>query len=338
MPVLPTDATKLLGKYGLTTFADPSDCEGALGGTKVQLTVTGSGEFKARLTWLRFRHLQVLRGCEELPRIAYVSLPPSRIVVSFPTEEVPLIWDGIGLRSRDIVFHSRGERMHQRTTGQGRWGFISLPAQQLASCSKSLIGRKITWPRVGRVLQPQPIATRRLLRLHAKAAGLAEAKDRLLDQPEFVQTLEQELLHTLVECLTVDDPGRDGKRGRRHANIMVRFENALTAHAGHPLTIFEICSSIGVPERTLRVCCAEFLGVSPTRYLLLRRLNMARSALRRADPASTSVAEIAREYQFSELGRFAVTYRTIFGEMPSTTLRSTPYETRNRSSFERRNQ
>ena len=122
MPVLPSDATKLLGKYGLTTFADPSDCDGALGGTKVQLTVTGSGEFKARLTWLHFRHLQVLRGCEELPRIAYVSLPPSRIVVSFPTEEVPLIWDGIELGSGDIVFHSRGERMHQRTTGQGRWG------------------------------------------------------------------------------------------------------------------------------------------------------------------------------------------------------------------------
>jgi AraC-like DNA-binding protein len=333
MAVLPTDATKLLGKYGLTTFADPSDCEGALGGAKVQLTVTGSGEFKARLTWLCFRHLQVLRGCEELPRIAYVSLPPSCIVVSFPTEEVPLIWDGIELRSCDIVFHSRGERMHQRTTGQGRWGFMSLPAQQLASCSKSLIGRKITWPLVGRVLQPQPIATRRLLRLHAKAASLAAAKDKLLDRPEFVQTLEEELLHALVECLTVDDPGRDGKRGRRHADIMARFENVLTAHAGHPLTIFEICALVGVPERTLRVCCAEFLGVSPTRYLLLRRLNMARSALRRADPASTSVAKIAREYQFSQLGRFAVTYRTIFGEMPSTTLRSTPNEAPNRSGF-----
>jgi transcriptional regulator GlxA family with amidase domain len=82
-----------------------------------------------------------------------------------------------------------------------------------------------------------------------------------------------------------------------------------------------LCSAIGVPERTLRVCCTEFLGMSPTRYLLLRRLNMARSALRRADPATASVAEIARSCQFQEPGRFAVTYRTIFGEMPSSTLR-----------------
>jgi len=43
--------------------------------------------------------------------------------------------------------------------------------------------------------------------------------------------------------------------------------------------------------------------------------------VRRADPATASVAEIARIHQFLEPGRFAVTYRTIFGEMPSTALR-----------------
>ena len=80
-------------------------------------------------------------------------------------------------------------------------------------------------------------------------------------------------------------------------------------------------SAVGVPERTLRVCCTEFLDMSPTRYLMLRRLNMARTALRRANPPTASVAEIARTHQVLELGRFAVTYRTVFGEMPSTTLR-----------------
>jgi hypothetical protein len=33
-----------------------------------------------------------------------------------------------------------------------------------------------------------------------------------------------------------------------------------------------------------------------------------------------TVAEIARNHQFLELGRFAVTYRAIFGESPSVTL------------------
>src|SRR5258705_11708791 len=71
---------------------------------------------------------------------------------------------------------------------------------------------------------------------------------------------------------------------------MVRFEDALSALRGPQLNMPALCAAIGVPERTLRVCCAEFLGMSPARYLLLLRLNMVRSALRRAHP-STAVSQ-----------------------------------------------
>jgi AraC-like DNA-binding protein len=60
------------------------------------------------------------------------------------------------------------------------------------------------------------------------------------------------------------------------------------------------------------------IAIHAERQPVLRRL--ARFALRRADPTTATVAEIARRFQFSELGRFAVAYRRIFGEMPSITL------------------
>jgi transcriptional regulator GlxA family with amidase domain len=60
----------------------------------------------------------------------------------------------------------------------------------------------------------------------------------------------------------------------------------------------------------------RILGISPTRYLLLQRLNKASAALQRANPSTTSVAKIARDLQFLELGRFAVTYHITFGEWP----------------------
>jgi AraC-like DNA-binding protein len=62
--------------------------------------------------------------------------------------------------------------------------------------------------------------------------------------------------------------------------------------------------------------------MNPTTYGRLRRLNLVRATLRRADPATVTVAEVARRYGFSELGRFATTYRSVFGEVPSTTLRT----------------
>ena len=139
--------------------------------------------------------------------------------------------------------------------------------------------------------------------------------------PEVARSLQQELLHGLVNCLATENADRISRGRRRHVDVMVRFEEALATRSGPHLNLSDLCTAIDVPERTLRLCCAEFLGVSPIRYYLLRRLNMARSALRRANPETASVAEIARDHQFIELGRFAVAYRAIFGETPSSTLR-----------------
>ena len=310
-----------MAETGTATFANLDDYQAGIGDASVNFVVTGSGDFTARLTWLRLRRFRVLRCCESLPRIAFISLSPAQVFVSFPTSVgPPLTYSGLRLQFGDVVFHSRGERTHQRTNGESQWGLISLSPEQLAACAKALTGSKITAPPIGRVLRPSRSAAARLLRLHSRVCRLAETRHKLIAYPEVARALEQELLHALVNCLTADDANGNPKTRRHHAEIMVRFEDVLTAHRGPQLNMPALCAALGVPERTLRVCCTEFLGMSPTRYLLLRRLNMARSALRRADPTTASVAEIARTHQFLELGRFAVTYRTVFGEMPSTTL------------------
>ena len=313
---------------GTATFANPDDYQAGIEDASVNLIVTGGGDFNARLTWLSLRRFHVLRATENLPRIAFVSLSPSQVFVSFPTSDSSsLTYSRVRLRLGDVVFHSHGERTHQRTDGVSQWGLIALPPEQLAACSKALTGSEITAPSIGRVLRPSLSAAARLLRLHSRACRLAERSHTLIANPEVARALEQELLHALVNCLTAAETDDRPKKRQYHADIMVRFEDALTAHRGSRLNMKALCAKVGVPERALRVCCTEFLGMGPSRYRLLRQLNMVRSALQRADPATATVADIARNHQFLELGRFAVTYRTIFGEMPSSTLRHSPVKT-----------
>jgi transcriptional regulator GlxA family with amidase domain len=50
-------------------------------------------------------------------------------------------------------------------------------------------------------------------------------------------------------------------------------------------------------------------------------LNRARTALLGANRNEGCVTEIATELGFTELGRFSVRYRQMFGESPSETLR-----------------
>lgn len=310
-----------MAEIGTTTFGNPDDYRSAIGAASV--IVTAGGDFNARLTWLNLSCLHAFRGFENLPRIAFITLSPAELSVSFPiSKRSSLTYAGIGLRFGDFVFHSRAERMHQRTNGKSQWGLISLPAQQFAVCSEALTGVEINSPPAGRLLRPTRMAAAQLVTLFSRACRLAETEYELIANPEMARALEQELLHALINCLTADDAGVNLKTRQSHADIVVRFEEALAAHSDPHLNMPALCSTIGVPERTLRVCCTEILGISPTRYHLLRRLNMARSALRCADPETASVSEIARNHQFLELGRFAAAYRAVFGEMPSSTLRS----------------
>jgi transcriptional regulator GlxA family with amidase domain len=66
------------------------------------------------------------------------------------------------------------------------------------------------------------------------------------------------------------------------------------AHLSEPLDTTELCERIAVTEPTLRSCCAEFLGMSPTRYVLLRRLSRARVVLRDAVPGGANLLEFVR--------------------------------------------
>jgi len=193
-------------------------------------------------------------------------------------------------------------------------------AKQLANCGEALTGQPIASPHVSRVLRPKRAEALGFQRLFRHACHLADVRRNLIRRPAVARALEQEMLHAVVHCLAADDADDVAKTRHRHAATMVRFEEVLRKHIDWKPNMQALCAEVGVAERTLRACCAEVLGVSPTRYVLLRRLNRARAALRRADPSTATVAEVARNNQFLELGRFAVTYRSIFGESPSTTL------------------
>jgi AraC-like DNA-binding protein len=53
-------------------------------------------------------------------------------------------------------------------------------------------------------------------------------------------------------------------------------------------------------------------------------MNLVQHALTNAEQTDKTVTAIANDYGFAELGRFAVSYRRLFGESPSTTLRRPP--------------
>jgi AraC-like DNA-binding protein len=317
---------------GTRTFLDPDHYEASLRDAQIEAIVVSRTQFgarrtqfRARLTWAELHHLQTLRCEEDSPRVAYMRLARRLAFVTIPINSAPLpVWRGVELQAGDIVFHSRGERLHQLARGPFVWNVIAIDPAQLEHDARALIAKSVAPPLEGQLLRPSRRNMARLQRLHAQVCRLAETNSKMLSHPEVARAIEQDLMHALVNCLTTISARSDGFSGRHQTYTMLRFEEILAENLSHAPSMSELCGRVGVSERTLRSCCAEFLGMSPIRYVLLRRLREVHSALRDADPDTVNVAEVAHRFGFAQFGRFARAYRAIFGETPSTTLQSTP--------------
>ena len=310
---------------GTRTFLEPDHYEAGLGQAQIQAVIVPRDKFRARLTWAELHHLQVLRSEEDAPRVAYLQLAPGLAFMTFSADSGPLpVWRGTEMQAGDIVFHGRGERLHQSTPGPFVWNVIAMDPAQLQYYGRAFAGTPFSLPSEGQVLQPSQRIAAGLRRLHARICRLAETKPKIVSHFEVARAMEQGLIQMLVTCLTTASARADGHAKRGHARIMVRFEEVLAEHLSRPLGMPELCALVAVSDRTLRLCCAEFLGMSPIQYVVLRRLKEARRALRDSDLNTVNVAEVAHRFGFAELSRFAETYRATFGEDPSATLQRIP--------------
>jgi AraC-like DNA-binding protein len=301
------------------TFTDAEDFVGSFQEARIELVVTSPGLFWARVNRVVLPHLHLVAVRESLPRIAYFALKPQRVCVSFPLRsDLFSVWGGVSLRRGHVVFHSAGERLHQRTNGPTDWGLLSLESKRLIAAGRALMGVHLVAPPAGQILKPARRDIADLLRLHAAAARFAEKQPKLILDPEVIRGMEHDLIEALVRCLAPDDR-RDLGGWRSHKQVMDRVEFVLERASA--TSVPELCATMGVSERTLRSCCAEFLGIGLGRYLRLKRLRLAHVALRGSGFASANVAEVVRRYGFSDLRRFADAYEATFGETPSTTLR-----------------
>jgi AraC-like DNA-binding protein/tetratricopeptide (TPR) repeat protein len=94
----------------------------------------------------------------------------------------------------------------------------------------------------------------------------------------------------------------------------------LGADPGRQRSVDDLAASCGVAPRTLQKHFRRYLGRTPCEVQGELRMERARRDLLRG-PAEVNVTEIALQWGFSHLGRFAILYRRRYGESPSATLR-----------------
>jgi AraC family ethanolamine operon transcriptional activator len=107
-------------------------------------------------------------------------------------------------------------------------------------------------------------------------------------------------------------------RGSNRARILSRALEFLDSHAGEAVTVEQLCKASATSFSTLERAFKDRFGVSPKRYMMACRLSGVRRALLdRGD--QRSITDIAFDWGFWHMGKFAGDYSTLFGQLPSET-------------------
>lgn len=148
----------------------------------------------------------------------------------------------------------------------------------------------------------------------ASATGIPAAAD-----------LDAALIHIVLQSLRVvaDLELRRGtvladRSERKHRDALWHCRQYIHDHIHETLSIEELSEASGYSERQLQYLFKLRLGLAPLAYVRHYRFQKARDALK---IWAGSVKEAALSCGFSELGRFSVKYRSVFGESPNETLR-----------------
>lgn len=142
--------------------------------------------------------------------------------------------------------------------------------------------------------------------------------------PDAERALRDDLLLEFTRGLSQAHTDRGERSESRHTRpkLVQQAEEWLALDPHRPQGVQQIAHHFGVSTRHLYRAFRAEVGMSPARYLKRYRMTQARLDLLGADPAETTVTDVAVSWGFWELGRFAVEYRHLFGEMPSQTLRT----------------
>jgi AraC-like DNA-binding protein len=317
-------STPPLSMLRVTRFRDHDELSSMIQGGESEFIQRCPGAFSGRFTILGLDTATIQIGEMDLPYLGRGSPSGDRLV--FVLHLKPLhgyVWKGRPLPPGFIVALPSGSEHQDLTPGGSTWAAISFHRDRLERAFTAFDpARRPAGPGESQVLVPRRDAFDVLRRQLAAVLASVRADPSLLEVADARRGIEESLLSALGTAVgTASQSSAPGYGAAARTRVTKRVEAYLSSNPSEAIYLADLCAVAGIGERALRYIFEERYGMSPVRYLKVRRLHRVRRALRRAEPERNTVSSIARRFGIWHLGRFASEYKALFDESPLETLK-----------------
>jgi AraC family ethanolamine operon transcriptional activator len=287
---------------GVQLSADGAPCGGALFASARDFLFT-TGQFDADLRSRGMMHPDLMTFG--------VSLAEHVDIVQWFVEALP----------GDVFTFAPGDEQDGRQTGRMHYATVSLSVEEVARIAGSdlPVGDRAFWEK-RRHFRASPHVRATLCRTIVELAAHLMRTDATMSGQRLA-LFQHDVVEAFLSGIFLDEAQPAPRPVHPVAKVVRQVEDLMDGQEPGSVHVSDLCSALELPRRTVERAFHETLGMGPAHYLMLRRMSAVRSLLRNGDPSTTTVSDIAMDHGFWELGRFAATYRRMFGEKPSETLR-----------------
>ncbi len=152
---------------------------------------------------------------------------------------------------------------------------------------------------------------------------LAVHKPTWLEKPYIEKLVTDDFVPLLISQIPIKFNSKSFLKPSRRSKLIAQAEKKMLANLEKPLTLKQLAENLGSSSCALSFGFKDLFGVSPMRYLKVRRLNAVRQHLKASELENCTIAILASEFGFYSPSHFTRDYKTMFGELPSETLRKT---------------
>jgi len=141
----------------------------------------------------------------------------------------------------------------------------------------------------------------------------------LLDNAHEIDKME----HTIIETLKQSLEGQKGVSSRLTKGEETAFDikSYLLESLEETISIHSIAKKFKLSEKTIENSFRSLFGIKPKRFIRFLKLNHAHHDLKLANVQTAQVSDIAIKWGFTHFGRFSSDYKSLFGVVPSITLK-----------------
>ncbi len=293
----------------------------AIRGSHVEVMQLGRGKFRGALSHVGIGDFSLSIGSFSVGvRTQRVATDDKLVIGMLLNSEDRVTHWSFDMRPADVLVMPPSTEHDGIFHGAASYAAIRLDLTEVASLFKGepRLSDPATWIKKNHYRADSSINVASTSRLPLIVSYLARQQATLSDSTVdfWKRLIVDTVTGTISHSLPADTNGPLPSAMRLVRNV----ENYLDASGIRPVHISEICAHFNVSRRSLHRAFYDVLGLGPATFLRHKRLCAVRFILRESDPATATVAGVAMQQGFIELGRFSHYYHSLFGEYPSETL------------------